>query len=346
MGDCVLQTVSYPSHWIQAQGSGLSIRETVRRRSPCAFYQHLLQRGHWTVGSCRLDLDPIAINAGVLAGLFGMACCMGPVLSMCCKKFGSVLAAIAHAVAVISLFAFWEVMFFLEGWIFAKALLGMIAVVALQRFVFKLIIALCLTREFKQDSSNIAWWTGKWYSMGWHSMSQPAREYLCKITELGFFAADFILGHCLMFIMLPALCVPYIDKFHSVMLFWLRPSRQIRPPIYSIKQSRLRKRRVIRYAILYFALLILFLVLIIGPVFVRKYVTNLPSIPLDLLQPTGQDNNDTTSQITGSALHNFGQGAAATGGDSGQAVTTAAAAASSSGSNPFTFGGGGRFIRW
>ncbi|KAK5258697.1 1,3-beta-D-glucan synthase [Exophiala xenobiotica] len=288
---------------------------------------------------------PIAINAGVLAGLFGMACCMGPLLSMCCKKFGSVLAAIAHAIAVISLFAFWEVMFFLEGWDFTKALLGMIAVVALQRFVFKLIISLCLTREFKQDSSNIAWWTGKWYSMGWHSMSQPGREYLCKITELGFFAADFILGHFLMFVMLPALCVPYIDKFHSVMLFWLRPSRQIRPPIYSIKQSRLRKRRVIRYAILYFALLILFLVLIIGPIFVRKYVTNLPSIPLDLLQPTGQDNNDTSSRITGSALHNFGQGAAATG-DSGGAATTAAAAASSSGSDPFTFGGGGRFIRW
>jgi 1,3-beta-glucan synthase len=166
---------------------------------------------------------PIAINAGVLAGLFGMACCMGPILSMCCKKFGSVLAAIAHGAAVIMLLAFFEVMFFLEGWSFTKALLGMIAVVALQRFIFKLIIALALTREFKQDSSNIAWWTGKWYSMGWHSMSQPGREFLCKITELGMFAADFILGHIILFLMLPALCVPYVDKFHSVMLFWLRP---------------------------------------------------------------------------------------------------------------------------
>ena len=166
---------------------------------------------------------PIAVNAGVLAGLFGMACCMGPLLSMCCKKFGSVLAAIAHGTAVIMLLAFFEVMFFLEGWIFTKALLGMIAVVALQRFIFKLIISLTLTREFKQDSANIAWWNGKWYSMGWHSMSQPAREYICKITELGLFAADFILGHVLLFLMLPILCIPYVDKFHSVMLFWLRP---------------------------------------------------------------------------------------------------------------------------
>jgi 1,3-beta-glucan synthase len=166
---------------------------------------------------------PIAVNAGVLAGLFGMACCMGPLLSICCKKFGAVLAAIAHGIAVVMLLAFFEVMFFLEGWSFSKALLGMVAVVAIQRFFFKLIISLALTREFKADTANIAWWTGKWYAMGWHTISQPGREFLCKITELGMFAADFILGHILLFIMLPALLVPYIDKFHSVMLFWLRP---------------------------------------------------------------------------------------------------------------------------
>ncbi|MCJ1367350.1 1,3-beta-D-glucan synthase [Acarospora aff. strigata] len=245
---------------------------------------------------------PIAINAGVLAGLFGMACCMGPLLSMCCKKFGAVLAAIAHGIAVIMLLAFFEVMFFLEGWVFKKALLGMIAVVALQRFIFKLIIALALTREFKSDSANIAWWTGKWYAMGWHSMSQPGREFLCKITELGMFAADFILGHVLLFVMLPVLAIPYIDKFHSVMLFWLRPSRQIRPPIYSLKQSKLRKRRVIRFAILYFIMLIIFVALLAGPIVAGKFFNKLPSIPLQLLQPTGQMNNDTSNSMTGTGL--------------------------------------------
>ncbi len=166
---------------------------------------------------------PIAVNAGVLLGLFGMACCMGPLLSMCCKKFGAVLAGIAHGVAVVSLFAFFEVMFFLSGWNFSRALLGMITVIAIQRFFYKLIIALALTREFKADTANIAWWTGKWYTMGWHTISQPGREFLCKITELGMFAADFIFGHILLFVMLPALLVPYIDTVHSVMLFWLRP---------------------------------------------------------------------------------------------------------------------------
>ncbi|KAK5057554.1 hypothetical protein LTR84_011554 [Exophiala bonariae] len=295
---------------------------------------------------------PIAINAGTLAVLFAMACCMGPVLSMCCKKFGSVLAAIAHAVAVIMLFAFWEVMFFLEGWVFAKALLGMIATVALQRFIFKLIIALCLTREFKADTSNIAWWTGKWYSMGWHSMSQPAREFLCKITELGFFAADFILGHFIMFVMLVPLCIPYVDKFHSVMLFWLRPSRQIRPPIYTIKQSRLRKRRVIRYAILYFLLLVIFLALIIGPVIIRNLniIKSLPDIPLDLYQPTGQNNNDTTANFTGSALVDFGNaiGPTSAGGGATAGTTTGSGGGSATTTNndAFNFNGGGKFMRW
>jgi 1,3-beta-glucan synthase len=173
------------------------------------------------VGICALG--PIGLNAGIAGGFFGLACCMGPVLGMCCKKFGAVLAAIAHAVSVITLLAIWEVMFFLEGWSFAKALLGMIAIIAIQRFVFKLIVSLALTREFRADTSNIAWWTGKWYALGWHTLSQPGREFLCKITEMGFFAADFCLGHMLLFCMLPAILVPYIDKFHSIMLFWLRP---------------------------------------------------------------------------------------------------------------------------
>lgn len=251
---------------------------------------------------CIVAFAPMAVNAGVSLGLFAMACCMGPVLSMCCKKFGAVLAAIAHGVAVVMLLAIFEVMFFLEGWSFPRCLIGMIAMAAIQRFVYKLIIALFLTREFKHDQSNIAWWTGKWYSMGWHSISQPGREFLCKITELGYFAADFVLGHFLLFIMLPALCVPYIDKFHSVILFWLRPSRQIRPPIYSMKQSKLRKRRVIRFSIVYFSLLIVFVVLIAAPLVVRRLNMSLPSIPMDLMQPINQDNNDTTSKYTGNNL--------------------------------------------
>jgi 1,3-beta-glucan synthase len=208
---------------------------------------------------------------------------------------------------------FFEVMFVLEGFNFSRTLLGMIAAISIQRFVLKLIISLALTREFKTDSANIAWWTGKWYNMGWHSLSQPGREFLCKITELSMFAGDFILGHFILFLMLPVLVIPYVDKFHSVMLFWLRPSKQIRPPIYSLKQSKLRKRRVIRYAILYFLLFVVFMALIIGPVIAGK----MPALkgigkslgnPMDLFQPASQNNNDTTGEKTGKGLEP-GQGA-------------------------------------
>jgi 1,3-beta-glucan synthase len=59
----------------------------------------------------------------------------------------------------------------------------------------------------------------------------------------------------------------------------------------------------VRFAILYFFMLIVFLALIIGPIFAGKFVSNLPSIPLQLLQPTGQNNNDTSNKETGTALN-------------------------------------------
>lgn len=132
-------------------------------------------------------------------------------------------------------------------------------------------------------------------------------------------------------------------------------SRQIRPPIYSIKQSRLRKRRVIRYATLYFVLLIAFILLFCGPVIVAKFVDLNSmglSIPFELMQPTGQNNNDTWSSVTGSALGNFGGDAAATG-DSGSGGGSGDdsggdSAATTAASGPFDFnaGGGRMAVRW
>lgn len=69
-----------------------------------------------------------------------------------------------------------------------------------------------------------------------------------------------------------------------------------------MKQSKLRKRRVIRFSIVYFSLLIVFVVLIAAPLVVRRLNMSLPSIPRDLMQPINQDNNDTTSKYTGNNL--------------------------------------------
>jgi 1,3-beta-glucan synthase len=63
-----------------------------------------------------------------------------------------------------------------------------------------------------------------------------------------------------------------------------------------MKQTKLRRRRVIRYAVLYFVLLVVFLALIVGPSVAGKYVPDSMFNMLKdfkLVQPTGLDNNDT-----------------------------------------------------
>ena len=136
--------------------------------------------------------------------------------------------------------------------------------------------------------------------MAW---TQPSREFVAKIVELSNFAADFVLGHVLLFCQLPILCFPMADKFHSIMLFWLKPSRQIRPPIYSLKQTRLRKRMIRKYCSLYFLVLIVFAACIVGPavaasrVDLQKISDNVDKsgneIFHGLIQPRRQKNNDT-----------------------------------------------------
>jgi len=76
-------------------------------------------------------------------------------------------------------------------------------------------------------------------------------------------------------------------------------------------------------------MLVVFLVLIIGPVIVRNYIHSLPSIPLNLMQPTGQNNNDTSNKETGNGLNGI-IGGGATGGGGGAAATSS--------SNPFASG--------
>ncbi len=93
-------------------------------------------------------------------------------------------------------------------------------------------------------------------------------------------------------------------------------------------------------------MLIVFIVLIVGPVIVRKYINNLPSIPMELLQPTGQNNNDTTTGVTGSALVNFGQDAGTAAAGAATATGTGAAAKTSDPFAVFGGGGGSRLARW
>lgn len=142
-----------------------------------------------------ISLGPIALNAAVLLISFVISIFFGTALSKCCGRFGSVMATLAHVIAVLGMIGAFEFLWVIELWNASHALLGLIAVIAIQRAIFKVLIALVLSREMKHDETNRAWWTGRWYGrgLGAHAFSQPLREFVVKIIEMSCFSADFIL---------------------------------------------------------------------------------------------------------------------------------------------------------
>ncbi|KZP21310.1 glycosyltransferase family 48 protein [Athelia psychrophila] len=214
-----------------------------------------------------ISLGPIVWNAAVLLVQFMVSLFLGPMLDARYPLFGAIMASVTHVLAVVGMIGFFEFLWFLELWDITHAVLGLITVIAVQRAVHKFLIAVVLTREFKHDETNRAWWTGRWYGrgLGNHAMSQPAREYIVKIIELSLWSSDLLLGHFLLFMMAPIVCIPYIDRLHATLLFWLRPSKQIRAPLYSLKQKRTRRWIIIKYGVIFLTMIALFIAAIALP---------------------------------------------------------------------------------
>ncbi|KAI8097579.1 1,3-beta-glucan synthase component-domain-containing protein [Halteromyces radiatus] len=214
-----------------------------------------------------LALAPVLLNAGALAIFFCISITLGSLFSLCCGKFGSVIAAMVHGWAVINLILIFEGLMLLEEWKPIFVVLGIVSIVAIQRCVLKILTVLFLTREFKHDGANRGWWTGKWYGhgLGWHAASQPLREFICKIVEMSEFATDFILGHCILFVLSLFCLIPCVNTAHSLMLFWLRPSKQIRPPIWTAKERKERYRISIVYGLLFVLMFVIFVTLLGAP---------------------------------------------------------------------------------
>jgi len=221
-----------------------------------------------------IAVGPVVWNAAVLLGLFFISLLLGSMLDSW-AKFAAVMAAIAHFLALVGLIAFFEFFWFLELWDASHAVLGIISIIAIQRAIQKILIAVFLTREYKHDETNRAWWSGKWHGRGFGSsaLSQPAREYIVKIVEMSLWSSDFLLGHILMMILTPPTLIPFIDKLHSMMMFWLRPSKQIRPPLFSTKQKRQRRWIVLKYTVVYIVVVALLVALIALPALFRDHIT-------------------------------------------------------------------------
>ncbi|EDO18789.1 hypothetical protein Kpol_1028p64 [Vanderwaltozyma polyspora DSM 70294] len=244
---------------------------------------------------------PIVLNMTLLLALFSVSFFIMPFMSFLYKKSGSSVALIAHGASVIFYLINFELMCFLEGWNFGRTLILLLTSINLHVLLFKLVTILFLTREFKNNKSNIAWWTGKWYNtgMGWAVILQPIREYTVKVMESSYFAGDFYLGHILLFLQTPFVLTPFIDYWHSMILFWLKPGHIIsNKRIYTKKQKARRNNIVRKYFVLYFVILFSLLACIIAPILANKFFPSPSSMitwsPIEgLIQPNHQKNNDT-----------------------------------------------------
>ncbi|KAG1798070.1 1,3-beta-glucan synthase component-domain-containing protein, partial [Suillus plorans] len=213
-----------------------------------------------------IAIGPIVWNAAVLISLFFISLFVGPMFDKW-ARFASVMAAVAHLFVLLGIVSFFEFFWFLELWDASHAVLRVITI--------KFLIAIFLSREFKHDETNRAWWSGKWYGrgLGNTAMSQPACEFIIKIVEMSLWSSDFLLGHILLVILTPPVLIPFIDKLHSTMLFWLRPSKQIRAPLYSTKQKRQRRWIIIKYTLLYILAVPGLASLIVLPAIFRNEIT-------------------------------------------------------------------------
>lgn len=152
----------------------------------------------------------------------------------------------------------------------AKGTYGLLFLFALHNLIHK-VVFICLTRD-STSVSNVSWWSGKWLfqGLGWSVLSQPFREIFLKIVEVNQFTHDLLIGHFLLFTLLPFLFIPYIDRWHSVMLFWLKPG--LPRPIWNERIRNKRYLEVFKYGVLFFTLLLCGVVFILGALYWGRFV--------------------------------------------------------------------------
>lgn len=77
------------------------------------------------------------------------------------------------------------------------------------------------------------------------------------------------MGHFIIFFLFIICLIPGIDKWHSLMLFWLRPKDQIQEPVYSSIERSKRRKVVAMYGFLLISLFTAFLGLVVAPAIIK-----------------------------------------------------------------------------
>lgn len=239
-----------------------------------------------------VTFGPIVINFVLLLVIFFVSILVGPIFTFFCKKLPSFLAAFAHSLAVINHVFFFELLWLLQGWDFANTILGFTLATLIQCWFLQMTTIIFVSKEFRHDRSNRSWWSGKWATagLGWYVITQPIREFFCKTSEMTYFVGDLFAAHVILYTQIPILLIPYADKWHTLMLFWLKPGNQIRPRVLSKRQKKKRRLQAILYFFLFLFSMLLFAFIFVIPTIFTKYlkIDLTEYVPRALqVQPTG-----------------------------------------------------------
>ncbi|RIA87344.1 Glycosyltransferase Family 48 protein [Glomus cerebriforme] len=197
------------------------------------------------ISICFIAIGPILMNAIVLSGFYFILFCFKFIFNQWFDKFKAVINIIMHTFAVINLIGVFEFLWIMESQNPVNAILSIIVLIAILRFVIKVLII----------------WYGK--KFGLLSIIQP---FYNKIIEMILFAKDFILGHILLFMLMPIFLIPWIDKWHFTMLFWLKPNKKVKIPIFLQK----KKYNIWIYGLLFIMIFIIFIGLIVSPLIINN----------------------------------------------------------------------------
>ncbi|KAJ3108687.1 hypothetical protein HK100_003400, partial [Physocladia obscura] len=191
-----------------------------------------------------LSILPIISNAVMLLLVFSVTLVLGPLAAFAAKKDGitPVTTAILRTWSCVNLFAVLIGCWALSDFTFKKSILGFLCFCMVQRLYVRF-ITLCLPREVETNSSNLAWWDGRWNRVkGFRAFVGPVREYFCKIIEMTAFAMDVFQAHIILLVMFPLTWIRYVDDFHSIMVLWI-PVSKTEKNISDEAQSKRHRRK-------------------------------------------------------------------------------------------------------
>ncbi|WPK26498.1 hypothetical protein PUMCH_003852 [Australozyma saopauloensis] len=208
-----------------------------------------------------IALAPLCLNMALMVVVFVFNIVFGWILSIFISIYPAFIAAVARTLSIlihfVSLMYLWQ----FQNYHFAQTILGVALTCVIQDLIMELLTILMLSREVMDQRPNHAWWSGQWIKAGlsWRTLTQPWREFICKVTEQTQFAMDFVTGHLVFFAQTPLLIIPFINTWHTVMLMWIKPNTHLRqqPP-----RAKVSKGNVVFCGFVYISALICFALLV------------------------------------------------------------------------------------